>query len=85
MLEALLTPEDAALLLEMTVPVTAAQLAKRLDIDERSLSAKLDIFAERGLVFRGRREYHFKRGLHFGFARMSASEEYAPSMVPWFI
>jgi len=79
MLEALMTREDAELLLEATTPVTPAQLAERLNVDEESLAARLDNLAKRGLIFRGKTEYHFRRGLHFGFAGMPASEEYAPS------
>ena len=79
MLEALMTREDAELLLEATTPVTPAQLAERLNVDEESLAARLDNLARRGLIFRGKTEYHFRRGLHFGFAGMPASEEYAPS------
>ena len=79
MIEALVTLEEAELLLECTKPVTAAQLAKRLKVDEESLAAKLDNFAKRGLIFRGQTQYLFRMGVHFGFAGMPASEKYAPS------
>lgn len=78
-LEALLTPEDAALLLEARTPVTVPELAARLKVDEKWLAEKMDVLAKRGLIFRGPTQYHFRRGNHFGFAGMPASEEYAPS------
>ena len=79
MLEALLTPEDAQLLLEFTTPVTASEVAARLKVDEQTLAARLDILAKRGLIFRGKTQYHFRMGMHFGFAGMPAGPEYAPS------
>jgi Na+-translocating ferredoxin:NAD+ oxidoreductase subunit B len=68
MLEALMSPEDAALLLECTTPVTVPDLAKRLKVDEKSLGQKLDDLFKRGLIFKGRTQYQFRRGRHFGFA-----------------
>ena len=68
MLEALMTPEEAEFVLEARSPITAADLAKKLNADEKETTDKLDNLAKRGLIFRGKTEYHFKRGLHFGFA-----------------
>jgi NAD-dependent dihydropyrimidine dehydrogenase PreA subunit/DNA-binding Lrp family transcriptional regulator len=79
MLEALMSREDAELLLEATTPVTAAQLAERLHVDEQVMADRLENLAKRGLIFRGKTEYHFRRGVHYGFAGVPASEEYAPS------
>src|SRR5512139_2896668 len=79
MLEALMSRDDAELLLEARTPVTPAQLAKRLDLDEASVAARLENLAKRGLIFRGKTEYCFRRGVHFGFAGPPASKEYAPS------
>jgi ferredoxin len=79
MLEAIITQEEAELLMEMTTPVTVPELAKKLKVDEKSLAARLDNFFKRGLIARGQTQYHFKRGLHFYFAGIPASEEYAPS------
>ncbi len=79
MLEALLTLEEAELLLEATTPVTPAQLAERLGLDEASVADRLDNLAKRGLIFRGKTEYCFRRGLHFGFAGPPTGKEYAPS------
>jgi len=79
MLEAIITPEEADLLLEMTTPITAPELAKKLNADEKTIAEKLENFFKRGLVAKGQTQYHFKRGLHFYFAGLPASEEYAPS------
>lgn len=79
MLEALMTPDEAELLLAAREPVTAAALAQRLGADEKEIEDKLDNLAKRGLIFRGKTEYHFRRGLHYGFAGMPVSGEYAPS------
>jgi NAD-dependent dihydropyrimidine dehydrogenase PreA subunit/predicted transcriptional regulator len=68
MLEALMSPEDAALLVECTTPVTVPELAKRLKTDEKSLKEKLDDLYKRGLIFRGPTQYQFRRGRHYGFA-----------------
>ncbi len=68
MLEALMSPEDAALLLECTTAVTVPELAARLKTDEKSLGEKLDILFKRGLIFRGQTQYQFRKGIHFGFA-----------------
>jgi len=79
MLEALMTRDEAELLLEATTPITPAQLAQKLNRDEASVAARLDNLAKRGLIFRGKTEYCFRRGVHFGFAGVPASKEYAPS------
>jgi electron transport complex protein RnfB len=68
MMEALVTPEEAELLLECTTPVTVPDLAKRLKVDEKNLAEKLDSLFKRGLIFRGRTQYQFRRGRHYGFA-----------------
>jgi ferredoxin len=79
MLEAIITREEAELLLEMTTPVTVPELAKKLKTDEVSLAARVENFFKRGLLARGQTQYQFKRGMHFYFAGVPASEEYAPS------
>jgi len=79
MLEAIITREEAELLLEMTTPITVPELAKKLNADAETLTARLDNFFKRGLVLKGQTQYHFKRGFHFYFAGIPASEEYAPS------
>ena len=78
-LEALLTREDAGLLVECTTPVTVPELATRLNVDEKTLAEKMENFVKRGLIFKGKTQYHFRRGNHYGFAGMPAGPEYAPS------
>lgn len=77
MLESLMTKEDAELLLECREPISVPELVKKLKVDEKSLSDKLDNLYKRGLIFRGVTQYQFRRGLHFGFAGIPAPE-YAP-------
>jgi len=60
-LEALFTLEEAELLLQLREPVTAAELAVRLKRDEKSLAEKLDDFVKRGLIFKGKTQYQFRR------------------------
>jgi NAD-dependent dihydropyrimidine dehydrogenase PreA subunit len=79
MIEALLTPEDAQLLVEARKPVTIPELAQRLKLDEKYLTDKFELFAKRGLIFKGKTQYNFRMGVHFGFAGMPAGPEYAPS------
>jgi hypothetical protein len=81
MLEAMMSLENAELLVQCREPATLAELAKRLKTDEKSLSAKLDNLYKRGLLFKGQTQYQFRRGLHVGFAGMPApgygySDEY---------
>jgi NAD-dependent dihydropyrimidine dehydrogenase PreA subunit len=79
MIEALLTPEDAQLLVEARNPVTIPELAQRLKIDEKVLEEKFEVFVKRGLIFKGKTQYLFRMGLHYGFAGMPAGPQYAPS------
>lgn len=79
MIEALLTPEDAELLVECRKPVTVPELAQKLGADEKTLADRLETFSKRGLIFRGKTQWQFRMGLHFNFAGMPISDEYAPS------
>jgi NAD-dependent dihydropyrimidine dehydrogenase PreA subunit/predicted transcriptional regulator len=86
MIEALMTPEDAALLLECTTPVTVPDLAIKLKTDEKRLSEKLESLFKRGLIYRGPTQYQFRRGRHFGFAGTLAPvnpEEYRKWRQKW--
>ena len=88
MLEAMMTLEDAELLIECREPVTVPELAERLKVDEKSLTEKLDNLYKRGLIFKGSTQYQFRRGLHFGFAGMPApgyehSDEYRKWRQKW--
>jgi len=78
-LRILFTPEEGQLLLEFLKPATCELVAKRLNIDERSLQEKLDDFKRRRLLFYGKTEYVFKFGIHVFFARIPhAKDEYIP-------
>jgi len=78
-LRVLFTPEEGKLLLEFIAPATCQQVAKRLNIDEKSLQEKLDDFKHRRLLFYGKTEYVFKFGIHVFFARIPhAKDEYIP-------
>jgi electron transport complex protein RnfB len=78
MLETMMTLEEAEFLLQCTNPITVAALAKKLNADENKIAEKLDNFAKRGLIYRGKNEYHFRRGVHFSFGGAPVSPEYAP-------
>lgn len=78
-LKVLFTPEEGRLLLEFLQPATCQKVAKRLNIDEKSLQEKLDDFKRRRLLFYGKTEYVFKFGIHVFFARIPhAKPEYIP-------
>jgi NAD-dependent dihydropyrimidine dehydrogenase PreA subunit len=78
MLVLLLTPDEAALLLQCTEPITVPALAKKAKLDEAQLYDKMDNLAKRGLIYRGRTEYQFRRGVHFSFAGPPAGPQYGP-------
>jgi Pyruvate/2-oxoacid:ferredoxin oxidoreductase delta subunit len=78
MLELLMTPDEAALLLQCAEPITVPALAKKAKLDETQLYDKMDNLAKRGLIYRGRTEYQFRRGVHFSFAGPPAGPQYAP-------
>jgi len=54
-LEAMFTPEEAKLALEL--PATAGQLAGKLDMDENILHARLEGMVKRGLILWGKEGY----------------------------
>jgi Na+-translocating ferredoxin:NAD+ oxidoreductase subunit B len=57
-LEAYFTPEEGKIILELQGnPMTLTQLANRLKVDEKSLSAKLEDLDYRGLITRGKTLY----------------------------
>jgi hypothetical protein len=49
-LEAMVTPDEAELFLELPKPATCEELAGRLKIDQKSLGAKLEAMHEKGIV-----------------------------------
>jgi ferredoxin len=74
-LKVLFTPEEGELLLEFLKPATCEQVAKRLNIDKKTLSEKLADFKRRRLLFHKYDEYLFHLALHGGFARISKAKE----------
>ncbi|MBN1191198.1 MAG: 4Fe-4S binding protein [Dehalococcoidales bacterium] len=78
-LRVLFTPEEGKLLLEFLEPATCAEVAKRLNMDEKVLQEKLDDFKRRRLLFWGKKQYVFRFGIHVFFARIPhAKPEYIP-------
>lgn len=62
-LEAMITPEEGALLLELFAPATCQELAGRLAADEEQLSARLEDLWRRGYITKGRTQYAFHSSL----------------------
>jgi NAD-dependent dihydropyrimidine dehydrogenase PreA subunit len=58
-LDAMFTPEEAGICLELFEPATCKELAGRLEIDEKDLSKKLDILVDKGMLTRGLTQYAF--------------------------
>jgi Na+-translocating ferredoxin:NAD+ oxidoreductase subunit B len=59
LLEAMLTPEEARICLELYTPATCPELAGRLGVDEKSLSKTLDSLVDRGMLTRGKTQFAF--------------------------
>ncbi|MBN1569733.1 MAG: 4Fe-4S binding protein [Acidobacteria bacterium] len=58
-LAATITPEEAAICLELFEPATCKELAARMGIDEKALSGKLDVLVDKGMLTRGLTQYAF--------------------------
>ncbi len=58
-LDAMLSPEEAKICLELFEPATCPELAARLNIDEKSLSGKLAGLVDRGIITRGETQFGF--------------------------
>jgi len=74
-LKILFTPEEGKLLLEFLQPATCKQVAKRLNIDEKTLSEKLADFKRRRLLFHKHDEYLFHLAMHGFFARIAKAKK----------
>ena len=57
LLQAMMTPEEGAIILELTEPLTPAELAKKMNVDASVLAQKMDNMARRGLLYRGKEQY----------------------------
>lgn len=58
-LEAMFTPEEAKICLELYIPATCQELAGILGYDEESLSKKMGNLVDRGILTRGKTQYAF--------------------------
>jgi ferredoxin len=58
-LDAMLTPDEARICLELFEPATRQELAGRLGIEEKDLSQKLDVLVDKGALTRGLTQYAF--------------------------
>jgi hypothetical protein len=82
-LETLLTPDEAAVILELFAPLTPAELAVKMKTDAISLAAKMDNLAQRGLLYRGKEQYVAWGDAHQLKARVafSAHENIPPKYI----
>jgi hypothetical protein len=83
-LEAMVTPEEGELLLELPKPATCEELAGRLKTDEKSLRAKLETMKEKGIVNSVEQGYVSHRNIVM-FHHMAHSvipEDQKPSIYP---
>lgn len=74
-LKVLFKPEEGELLLEFLEPATCEQVAKRLNMDEKTLSEKLADFKRRRLLFNKHDEYLFHLAMHGFFARIAKAKK----------
>jgi NAD-dependent dihydropyrimidine dehydrogenase PreA subunit len=71
----LFKPEEGELLLEFLKPATCAQVAKRLNMDEKTLAEKLADLKRRRLLFHKNDEYLFHMAMHGFFARIAKAKK----------
>jgi hypothetical protein len=83
-LEAMVTPEEARLLLELRTPTKPAELAARLKMDEKSLQAKLLAMNEKGIVNKVDQGFVSHRNIvmFHHLAHAIIPEELKPSIYP---
>ena len=74
-LRVLFKPEEGELLLEFLKPATCAQVAKKLNMDEKILSEKLADFKRRRLLFHKHDVYLFHMAMHGFFARIAKAKK----------
>jgi len=79
LLRAFMKPDEGEYLLALSTPMTPAEVAKKLNLDEETVAAKLDNLARRGLLFRGQTKYLAWMDAHQLKNRvMFSADEYAP-------
>jgi NAD-dependent dihydropyrimidine dehydrogenase PreA subunit len=64
-LEAMVTPAEARLMLNMPEMIDCAQLAEKLKTDSKALQATLDDMADRGLIMKSKTGYSSPRNIVF--------------------
>jgi len=74
-LKILFKPEEGELLLEFLKPATCAQVAKKLNVDEKTLAKKLTELKRRRLLFHKDNEYLFHMAMHGFFARIAKAKK----------
>jgi Na+-translocating ferredoxin:NAD+ oxidoreductase subunit B len=75
LLATVMTPDEGQYILGLFAPLTPADLAKKLNLDEQTVAAKLDNLARRGLVFRGKSQYAAWMDAHQLKARIIFSKD----------
>jgi electron transport complex protein RnfB len=79
-LEAMMTPEEGRLILELPSMMNPEELSKKVNIDPQTLSARLDNMARRGLLYREKGMYVSWPDAHQLGVRVSHSaDEYIPA------
>ena len=58
-LEAMFTPQEARICLELFEPATCAELADKLGVNAKELSNQLDVLVDKGMLTRGLTQYAF--------------------------
>jgi Na+-translocating ferredoxin:NAD+ oxidoreductase subunit B len=83
LLQTVMRPDEGKYILALSTPLTPAELALKLGLDEKTVAAKLDNLARRGLVFRGKTQYLAWMDSHQLKARImfSSDEHTAPGYV----
>jgi hypothetical protein len=74
-LKILFKPEEGKLLLEFLEPTTCEQVAKRLNMDVKTLSGKLADLKRRRLLFHKHDVYLFHLAMHGFFARIAKAKK----------
>jgi hypothetical protein len=79
LLELYMTPEEGKYLLELSKPATPSEVAQTFNLDKKTVAAKLDNLARRGLLLRGKTQYMAWGSAHQLNARvMFSAPEYTP-------
>jgi Pyruvate/2-oxoacid:ferredoxin oxidoreductase delta subunit len=78
-LQAIMTPEEGEIVLALSEPMSPAELANKMHLDEKTLAKKMESLARRGVLFRGKEQYVAWGNAHQLNARvMFSSDENIP-------